>query len=318
MFDVVCVGNIVADVIVRTVDELPPTGTLVYKDSISLYSGGCAMSSSVDMAILGIKSAIIAKIGNDSFGEFLKGVLVKNNVDTKGLIVSESLTSASVALIDSNSERTFLHCPGANAFFTEDDVYANWDTIEAGKVVFAAGMMIMPSFDGQPCANVLKKCQEAGKITALDTAWDSTGEWMKKLEPCMPYIDYFLPSFEEAEKLSGESDVKKIADIFFDMGVKHVVIKLGKNGCYLRENKGSEGIYLPTYSNVKPVCTTGAGDSFCAGFLFGLLNDYPLIKCAEIGNAVGSHCVMETGATAGIVPFAQIEKFMIENREFLR
>lgn len=318
MFDVACVGNIVADVIVRTVDELPPKGTLIYKESIALYSGGCAMSSAVDMAILGIKPAIIAKVGNDSFGEFLKGVLAKNAVDTKGLIISDNPTSASVALIDSNSERTFLHCPGANAYFTEEDVYAKWDIIEKSRIVFNAGMLIMPSFDGQPCANVLKRCKEAGKVTALDTAWDSTNQWMKKLEPCMPHIDYFMPSLEEAEMLSGETDVKKIADIFFDMGVKHVVIKLGKNGCYLRESKASEGLYFPTYSNVKPVCTTGAGDSFCAGFLLGLTKGLPLSRCAEIGNAAGTHCVMQTGATAGMVSFEKLEKFMIENKEFLK
>lgn len=321
IFDVVCVGNIVADVIVKPVDDLPPKGTLIYKDSIDLYSGGCAMSSSVDLSILGAKSAIIAKIGGDSFGEFLKNVLVKNNVDITGLKISKYPTSASVAMIDSNSERTFLHCPGANAYFTDDDI--DWDIISKSKIVFTAGMLIMPGFDGQPCASVLKKSREIGKITALDTAWDSTNQWMKKLEPCMPYIDFFMPSVEEAEKLSGLSGVsgeiehKKIADVFFDMGVKHVIIKLGKNGCYLQESKTSAGKYFPTYSNVKPVDTTGAGDSFCAGFFFGLSRRYPLDECCRIGNAVGSHCVMKTGATAGIVPFGQIEEFMRENSEFL-
>jgi sugar/nucleoside kinase (ribokinase family) len=315
MFDVVCVGNIVADVIVRTVDALPPKGTLVYQDSILLYNGGCAMSSSVDLSILGAKSAIIAKIGGDSFGEFLKGVLTKNKVDITGLKTSEYPTSASVALIASDSERTFLHCPGANAYFTEEDI--NWEIIEKSKIVFPAGMLIMPGFDGQPYANVLKKSREMGKITMLDTAWDSTGEWMKKLEAVMPYIDYFMPSVEEAERLSGESDHKKIADVFFDMGVNHVVIKLGKKGCYLRETKSSEGKYFPTYSNVKPADTTGAGDSFCAGFLFGLTKKYALSECCRIGSAVGTHCVMKTGATAGIVPFEQIQKFMLENEQYL-
>jgi len=316
MFDVVCVGNIVADVIVRTVDGLPPRGTLVFKDSISLYSGGCAMSSSVDLSILGAKSAIIAKIGGDSFGEFLKNVLVNKNVDITGLKIAEYPTSASVALIASDSERTFLHTPGANAYFTDEDM--DWDIVEKSKIVFTAGMLIMPGFDGRPCANVLKKCREMGKITMLDTAWDSANLWMQKLEPSMPYIDYFMPSVEEAEKLSGETEHKKIADMFFDMGVKHVVIKLGKEGCYLRENKSSDGKYFPTYKNIKPADTTGAGDSFCAGFLFGLSKNYDLGECCRIGNAVGSHCVMKTGATAGIVPYEQIRKFMEENEKYLQ
>jgi sugar/nucleoside kinase (ribokinase family) len=313
-FDVVTLGNTVADVIVHTVDELPPKGKLVYKESISLYSGGCAMSSAVDLSKLGAKSAIIAKIGADSFGSFLKNELEKYQVDTQGLKISDYPTSASVALIASDSERTFLHCPGANSHFSDSDITeADWNIIADSRIVFPTGLMIMPSFDGEPCARVLKKAQEMGKITALDVAWDSQDLWMQKLNPCMRYIDYFLPSVEEAEKLSGETELDKMADVFFDMGVKHIIIKLGKDGCYLRESKTSAGKYFPAYTNIKAVDTTGAGDSFCAGFLFGLSRDYSLDECCKIGNAVGAHCVMYTGATAGIAPFEKIQEFMRKN-----
>lgn len=309
-FDVVTVGNTVADVIVHAVDELPPKGRLVYQESISLYSGGCAMSSAVDLAKLGAKSAITAKIGADSFGSFLKGELEKYNVDTAGLKISEYPTSASVALIASDSERTFLHCPGANAHFSDGDV--DWDIVADARIVFPSGLMIMPSLDGEPCARILKKAREMGKITALDVAWDTENLWMKKLAPCMRWIDYFLPSIEEAEKLSGESELDKMADKFFETGVKHIIIKLGKDGCYLREDKASAGKYFPAHK-VKAVDTTGAGDAFCAGFLFGLSRDYGLDECCRIGNAVGAHCVMNTGATAGIPPFERIQAFMQEN-----
>ena len=309
-FDVVTVGNTVADVIVHTVDGLPEKGKLVFKESISLYSGGCAMSSAVDLAKLGAKSAIIAKIGADSFGSFLKNELEKYKVDTRGLISSDYPTSASVALIASDSERTFLHTPGANAHFSDEDI--DWDIVADARIVFPSGLMIMPSFDGEPCARVLKRAQEMGKITALDVAWDSQGLWMQKLAPCMRYIDYFMPSVEEAEKLSGETELDKMADAFFEMGVKHIIIKLGKDGCYLRENKSSAGKYFPAYK-IKPVDTTGAGDAFCAGFLFGLARDYKLEECCKIGNAVGAHCVMQTGATAGIIAFERIQAFMREN-----
>ena len=315
MFDVVCVGIIVADVIVQTVDELPPKGKLNYQDNISLYSGGGAMSGAVDLSVLGAKSAVIAKIGNDSFGDFLKNELVRKKVDITGLKISEYPTASTVVLVDSTAERTFMHCPGADAYFTYEDI--DWEVIGKGRFVFATGMPIMERFNGQPCADFLKKCREMGKITMFDPAWDPTGEWMKKLAPCMPHIDFFMPSLEEAEQLSGETGHKKIADIFFDMGVKHVVIKLGKDGCYLRESKLTEGKYFPTYANVKPVDTTGAGDSFCAGFLFGLSRNYNFDECCRIGNAVGSHCVMKTGATAGIAPFEQIQKFMKENERYL-
>ena len=84
--------------------------------------------------------------------------------------------------------------------------------------------MLMDSFDGKPCAEVLKKCKEMGKMTVLDTAWDSQGRWMKVLEPCMPYIDVFLPSIDEAAELAGTRDLDAIADFFFSKGVKQVAI----------------------------------------------------------------------------------------------
>jgi len=309
-FDVVTVGTTVADVIVHTVDELPPKGTLEYKESISLHSGGNAMSSAIDLSKLGAKSAIIAKIGMDSFGNFLKSELEKYSVDITGLKSSGYPTSASVALISSDTERTFLHIPGANAHFDDTDV--DWDIVAGSRIVFVSGFMIMPTFDGEPTARVLKKAREMGKFTALDVSWDSENLWMEKLAPCMRHIDYFMPSIEEAEKLSGlssESGLDKIADVFFDMGVKHVVIKLGKDGCYLRESKAGEGKCFPAHK-VKAVDTTGAGDSFCAGFLFGVSRGYDLAESCKIGNAVGAHCVMSTGATAGIPPFEHIREFM--------
>ena len=314
--DVVCLGNSVADVITHTVDEIPPTGTLVYKDSIELYSGGCALSSAIDMARLGIKSALIAKFGKDSFGDFLRSVALKDGVDIEGVKSSDMPTSASVALVNSQGERTFLHCPGANADFTDTDI--DWDIIARTKYVFAGGIMIMPGFDGEPCARVFKRCREMGKITVLDTAWDSTARWMEKLESSLPYTDLFMPSVEEAEKLSGKKSLDEMADVFFAHGVKQVVIKTGKNGCYLREARDAAPVYLSTYSHIKPVCTTGAGDSFCAGFLTALVKGMSFVEAGRFANAVGTHCIMRTGATAGIVTYEQTLKFMAENEQYLR
>jgi sugar/nucleoside kinase (ribokinase family) len=151
-----------------------------------------------------------------------------------------------------------------------------------------------------------------GKTTVLDTAWDDTGRWMELLAPCLPYVDYFLPSVEEAEKFSGETDPEKMADVFFSRGVSHVVIKLGKKGCYFRESKDAEGVFVPAYPVENAADTTGAGDSFCAGFLFGLSRGMSMLESCKTGNAVGAHCVQTVGATTGIPPYETIQKFMKE------
>jgi sugar/nucleoside kinase (ribokinase family) len=311
MFDVVCIGIIVADVLAKTVDNLPDKGKLARVDSIELFTGGCAVNSAIAMARLGINTALIGKAGNDGFGNFISESLKKENVDIQGLVTdNQCSTSASVVTVDSTGERSFLHSIGANGEFTAEDI--NLDIINNSKIVFVAGTMLMPKFDGKQCAGILRYAKESGCITALDTAWDSTGRWMEVLEPCMEHIDIFMPSLEEAIMLSGEKEPEKIADAFLSMGVKLAVIKLGKDGCYIKSDK--EQHLIPTYTQYKAVDTTGAGDSFAAGFLTGYSKGWSLYQCGVLANAVGTHCVMSAGASTGIKSFEETMDFINNNK----
>lgn len=311
MIDVVCVGILVADAIARTVNDLPEKGKLQLVDKIELFTGGCAMSASIDMAKLGLNVAIIGKIGNDGFGKFMAAALKDENVHVEGLKVDEVTgTSASIVTVDSSGERSFLHYLGANAEFCIEDI--DYNIVQNSQIVFVAGTMLLPKFDGVQCAAFLKKAKEMGKYTVLDTAWDSKGRWMKVLEPCMKYIDLFIPSIEEAAMLSGKEEPEEMADVFLAMGVKTAVIKLGKKGCFIK-NLDGEKHTIPTYSKIKAVDTTGAGDSFVAGFITGLTKGWSLYECGKLANAVGTHCVMAAGASTGIVSFEETLEFMKNN-----
>ena len=311
MFDVACVGILVADAIARTVNSLPESGKLQLIDKIELFTGGCAASAAIDMAKLGLNVAIIGKIGNDGFGKFMSTALKDEKVNTEGLRIDDAIgTSASIVAVDSNGERSFLHYLGANAEFGIDDI--NFSIIRDSEIVFIAGTMLLPKFDGVQCADFLKKAKEMGKYTVLDTAWDSKGRWMKVLEPCMIYIDLFIPSIEEAAMLSGKEEPEEIADIFLAMGIKTAVIKLGKKGCFIKNVDGEKHL-IPTYTKIKAVDTTGAGDSFVAGFLTGITKGWNLYECGKFANAVGTHCVMAAGASTGIKGLEEILKFMEDN-----
>jgi sugar/nucleoside kinase (ribokinase family) len=100
-----------------------------------------------------------------------------------------------------------------------------------------------------------------------------------------------------------------MADLFLAEGVKLAVIKLGKNGCFVKSSSG-EKYLLPTYTDMKPVDTTGAGDSFVAGFLAGILKGWDLHECGRFANAVGTHCVMKVGASNGIKSLEETLEFM--------
>lgn len=311
MYDVTCVGILVADAIARTVDGLPESGKLQLIDKIELFTGGCATSAAIDMAKLGLNVAIIGKIGNDGFGKFMSTALKDEKVNVEGLRADDAIgTSASIVTVDPNGERSFLHYLGANAEFGVDDI--DYNIINDSQIVFVAGTMLMPKFDGAQCADFLKKAKDMGKYTVLDTAWDSKGRWMNVLEPCMKYIDLFIPSIEEAAMLSGKEEPEEISDVFLSMGIKTAVIKLGKKGCFIKNLDGEKHL-IPTYTKIKAVDTTGAGDSFVAGFLTGLTKGWNLYECGKFANAVGTHCVMAAGASTGIKSLEETLKFMGNN-----
>lgn len=313
MADVTCLGILVADAIAKPVIEIPDSGKLSLVDQIELHTGGCATNTAIDLKKIGMSVSIVGKIGDDGFGKFLYSSLSEEGVDVRGLKRdANSNTSASMVLVSEDGERSFIHCLGSNATFCEEDI--DYDIIKESKILFVAGALLMPNFDGEPTAKVLKWAQENEIYTVLDTAWDSTGRWIKAIGPCLPYLDLFMPSIEEAEMLTGKDDVDDMADIFLEMGAKNVVIKMGTQGCFIKN--AEEQHEIPAFK-VDAVDTTGAGDAFVAGFITGLLQEWDLKKSGIFANAVGAHCVMEMGASNGIKPLDEIIAFIVEqNGEF--
>jgi Sugar kinases, ribokinase family len=307
---IVCIGSVTADVLITPVDALPAPGTIKNIDSASLHVGGCAANSAMDLAKMGLPVKVIFKLGKDAFSEFVTKAIADTGIDTGGISYDESVaTTTSIGCIASNGERCFLYSPGSTAVFGSDDI--NRSYIDDCDIVFIAGTNIISKFDGKECAEFLKEMQEKGNFTALDTAWDFEDVWLNKVKDSIKYLDLFMPSIDEAAKITGLDDHKKMADMFFKLGAKSVIIKLGKKGAYICENFNTR--YISESIPVKKVKdTTGAGDAFCAGFLAGLALGWNYKKSARLANAAGAYCVMEIGACTGLKPIEEIINFMEE------
>jgi sugar/nucleoside kinase (ribokinase family) len=302
MPDVVCLGQFTADVVVTPVSSLPEKGKAAFVDSISLHNGGCACNTAVALGKLGIDTAVIGKVGCDTFGDFLIKVMNDANLDTSGMVRDSSVyTSTTTVLISPDGERSFLHYYGGNARISEDDV--NYDTIKKAKILHVAAAFLVPGLDGEPMARVLEKARQMGVTTSLDTAWDAEGRWMQLLEPCLHHVDIFIPSIEEAQILSGKQDAAEIAEFFLDYGIGTVILKLGEDGCYARTHDSE--LAVPAFKVDKVVDTLGAGDAFAAGFLAAKVNAWDLKKACTFANAAGASCVTARGAS-GIKPMNEI------------
>lgn len=304
---ILIIGIAVADIVVNPVDSFPNKGELTLVDSTQLFSGGCAINTAIDMAKLGVIPDVIAPIGNDYFGKFIKNELNAVNIDVSNLVELDTLTSTSIVLSSSDSERSFLHTLGANVLFGIENI--NLDLIKQADILYIAGSLIMHKLDGKPLTKILKYAKENNTQTVLDTVWDATNQWGKIINPYLPYLDIFAPSLEEAKRISNLENEEDILKHFRKLGAKNIILKLGEKGSVSYINND---ITYHKATKVKAIDTTGAGDSFMAGLLTGLANNFNIHKAIKLGNIVGSHCVLSIGASTNIPKLQDIIKLVEE------
>lgn len=304
--DVLCVGIAVADAVGKPVDRIPEKARLALFDRLELHTGGCAVNCAIALSKLGVPPGVVARVGNDAFGNFLISELKKYNVDTRGIRRDpEHSTSFTFIMVDSEGERRFLHTLGTNACFCLDDI--DLSLLDETKLVHVAGTYLLPTFDGEQCAEFLKISKNKGITTCMDTAFnDRVEDYFSLAEPCLPHLDIFLPSIEEAEKITGKKQPQDMAQFLVDKGVGIVVIKLGSEGSLVLTDSVRERV--PIY-RVPVVDTSGAGDCFVAGFLTAYLEGQELVECAKFGNAVAAHCIQAMGCTAGVTSRDKIIQF---------
>jgi sugar/nucleoside kinase (ribokinase family) len=317
---IVCLGIMVADVVGRPLRSIPEPGKLVLVDEMELFTGGCAINTATALARLGLPVEVIGKVGDDPFGRFLLDSLVERGIGTRGVKQDPHVgTSTTMVMVQPDGERRFVHFIGANAHLTQEDV--SFRMIEQASILHVAGSLVLPGMDGKPTAHLLRRARTAGVATFLDTVWDATERWMGVLEPCLPHIDYFVPSLPEAQALTGLDDPTEVACALLDHGVGTVAIKMGDAGCLVisrhKQARHAQAIIqLPAFQ-VNVVDTTGAGDAFAAGFIAGIWQGWALEQTARFANAVGALCVTGPGAAGGVSSLEETVQFM-ENTPYRR
>jgi sugar/nucleoside kinase (ribokinase family) len=290
--DVVCLGILVADVIARPVDDLPAAGSLALVDTVALHGGGCALNTATALKQLGTRPVVVGKVGDDRLGRFLLHLLDEREIMRGGVLVDDAVpTSATVALVSSNGERTFLHVKGANATLRRDELDAS--LVFSGRALHVAGALVLDSLDGEPCASLLAEARRRGILTSIDTVWDPTGRW-DRVVPALAHADVFVPSLAEATAISGEADAAASAAWLQRAGARDVVVTLGDAGCYV----AGFGHVPPV--DVVSVDATGAGDAFAAGLIHGLLAGWTVERAARLANAAGALATTAVGASSGV------------------
>jgi sugar/nucleoside kinase (ribokinase family) len=212
-----------------------------------------------------------------------------------------------MVMVEPDGERRFVHYIGANARLTLADV--DMAMITSASILHVAGSLVLPGIDGEPTATLLQQARAAGVLTFLDTVWDDTGRWMDLLGPCLPHVDYFVPSLTEAQALTGRSDPTAVAHVLRDCGAGTVVLKMGAGGCLILPQAGDDLQHVPAF-DVPVVDATGAGDAFVGGLIGGVWLGWGLERSARLANAVGALCVTGAGATGNVSSLPETLSFI--------
>ena len=313
--DIVTVGNAVCDMALK-----PVTKDFMERDSIRISSvqntsGGDALNCAIDCSKLGLDTGICAMIGQDMFGGVVKNNAVQNGVDVSRMVESaEHMTNISFVCIEESGDRHFLVTIGANDEFGYKDI--DMEYVKQAKVVQIGSANGIPKLDGPDLGRFLKECQEAGCITSMDVTGGLDGKvYMTAIEDALHYTDIFLPSMYEATQLTGKETCEEIEEFFRPYGLKMLVIKLGGDGVYVTDF--AKRRYIRTFEDAPVIDTTGCGDSFCAGFLTGIVKGWSMEECAVFGNAVGSGNCQVIGATLGVRTFDETIQFIRENIQYV-
>lgn len=290
-------GNLVRDTIVVGVERIV-YGATTWVESILPSIGGNGANTSYGLGVLGVPVTLISACGDDEAGTVSMAQLERVGVDLAFRPTPDTATALTIALVNQQGERAFLHQPGVNRTALAAPLNFEHAHIPVGRPwhYHLANPFALPQFR-EHAAQSLTNAQRLGATTSLDTGWDSKGRWLDDLAPCLPLVDLLFVNDREAEMLTGFREAGQMVAALHRLGAKRVVLKLGEQGCLLSDEDDRE--VIPAY-HVPVADTTGAGDAFAAGMLAALFRGLPVIQAASFGCAVAGLSVQEPGAVAGL------------------
>lgn len=297
--DVVCVGAAIVDIPLQPVNKNIFDSESYPLNQIAMTIGGDAINEATVMSRLGHKIGLMSLIGDDAVGHFILEHCRSNGIDTLGMKIRKDIdTSINVGLVTPDGERTFVTNRNGSLWkMNIDDI--NLDFITRGKILSFASIFNNPLLNNDAMVKIFKKAKAAGMIICADMIKPRLGETFDDVAEALSYVDYFFPNNDEARIMTGEQEIPKVADKILSYGVGHVIIKIGKQGVYIKTQDGTEMI-LPAMKGITAIDTIGAGDNFASGFITGLLEGKSLKECGEYGNVTASIAITSIGATTGV------------------
>ena len=304
--EVVIVGTALTDLQVYPVTKSIAQEVSYPAEKMVWTVGGDALNEATIITRLGHEVRMVSCIGDDGAGDLILRHGRENGIDTSYLKRDrKKRTAIHVGLIWADGERTFINDKGGSVWTCgQDDM--DLAALDEGSILSFASIFNNPRLDGAFMLDLFSQAKAKGMTICADIVKGKRGETLADVQDALGYIDYFFPNLDEAKALTGMEDMDEIADRLLALGVKHVVMKIGKKGCLVK-GEGRRFI-VSGYPHSNCIDTTGAGDNFASGFIAGLLEGRDLEGCARLANCTASLAVEAIGATRGVLSREQVDE----------
>lgn len=288
-FDMVVVGELNIDLVLWDVPMPEYEKEHLAKD-MRFAMGSSSAITAHNFSAIGGRAGFIGKAGRDNFGEFMIEGLKKAGVDTSRVIQDARLKTGATIVLANLPQKALLTYMGAMTELTIEDI--DWDYVARARHLHLGCFFLQTGIR----KNVDKLFSRAKKLsisTSMDTNWDPDDQWGDDLMRALEYTDIFLPNDDEALRIARTDDLNQAIETL-SKKVNVLVVKKGKAGAIVSSG-GHQ--YEDEGFRVEAVETTGAGDSFNAGFLYRFLNGGDWQSCLRWGNACGALAVTALGGT---------------------
>lgn len=305
MNGILCAGNLVVDFLARPVENIRYDAT-IWVDDLVQSVGGNGANTAYAIARFGVRIRLAGTVGNDDYGDFILRTLALAGVELELIGRAKLPTPATIALVRTDGARALIHRPGASAEAFSEPLQFTAAVTAGCRHFHLANIFGLPHMR-ENGANTLGRAREAGLTTSMDTGWDSRGQWLDVVAPCLRFLDLLFANDEEARMLSGCDTSESAAAFFLERGTGTVVIKQGARGCVVF--RSTEKYFVPGFV-VDTVDTTGAGDCFAGAFLAARQQGASFEAAAELANAAAAMSVRKLGSNQGVPTREETEEWM--------
>jgi sugar/nucleoside kinase (ribokinase family) len=289
--DLLVIGEINPDLILQGKDVTPAFGQAEkLVENATLTIGSSSVIFACGAAKLGLKIAFIGIVGDDVFGHYMLSQMQERGIDTANCIISKQETTGFSVILSQPHDRAILTYAGSMANLRYEDI--DQDLFKTAKHLHLGSFFMLKNLQ-KDVAKLFASAKTAGLTTSIDTNYDPLEMWDSGLHRVLEHTDVFLPNETEALQITRQKSIEAALAQLSD--IPTLAVKLGSKGG-LAQQKDKTAIAPPL--NVKVVDTTGAGDTFDAGFLYGYLNHWTLEQSLHLACACGSLSTQGVGGTA--------------------